>query len=227
MASVEFEKRDEMGLQKFNSATKNEAEARAFYFKFIGNLMFVKMPIAVALVYTLLRFLPGQAERIDAKFEFIRAYDLGWVFVAPALLHLGRTYLMINANGARAEARVERPDQHVYKIMSPNKYADAPYVLMANTGAAGRFNRAQRSAYNTDEVLPLFAVGLVLVAACFGPLALVLGAINVYGRTTFANAYKADQDTRGPGFMAAAASEYLTMALVQWIALKSFIPALP
>ena len=50
----------------------------------------------------------------------------------------------------RAGARVDRPDQHVYKIMSPEAKASSPYVLMSNTGWTGRFNRAQRGAFNTD-----------------------------------------------------------------------------
>ena len=50
----------------------------------------------------------------------------------------------INANGARLPAKLDRPDQHIYQIMAEKgPLANAPYVLMATTGAAGRFNRAQ------------------------------------------------------------------------------------
>eukprot|EP00961_Rhodomonas_salina_P060885 817536-Rhodomonas_salina.1 len=54
-----------------------------------------------------LRFVPGQAEKIDAKFAFIAQHDLGWVFASAVLVLLTRAYLTINSNGARAAARLD------------------------------------------------------------------------------------------------------------------------
>merc|ERR1712023_187063 len=97
-----------------------------------------------------------------------------------------RMVLVINANGARAPARVDRPDQHVYKIMDkdgPNK--DTPYVMMANTGPQGRFNRAQRGVFNTDESMPLYIANSILAGAVFGPFVVLLNILVAYGRITF------------------------------------------
>lgn len=227
MATDEFEKRDEMGLDK-SSPPKTEAEARAGYFRMLGAVIFVQSPILGWVAYFSLRLLPGQAQRMDAKFAFIVQHDLGWVFVAVLAVLLMKTYMAINSNGARAAARLDRPDQHIYKVMSKEKmFSDAPYVLMATTGTAGRFNRAQRAAFNADESLPVFLVSLVLVAAVCGPAAVVTALITLYGRVNFAEAYKEDQDKRSSGFMISVIGEYLTIGLVWVCALKSFIPGLP
>eukprot|EP00438_Fugacium_kawagutii_P019707 Skav215085 [mRNA] locus=scaffold1068:30653:45574:+ [translate_table: standard] len=68
--------------------------------------------------------------------------------------------------------KTETEDQAFWKY-------DAPYVLMANTGAAGRFNRVQRAVFNTDESLPGY----------------------VYGRVSFAVKYKNSLKARGAGFL--------------------------
>ena len=82
-------------------------------------------------------------------------------------LDIGNPFLA----GARAPARVDRPDQHIYKIMaSDGSLKDAPNVLMATTGAAGRFNRAQRAVFNMDETLPLVLANTFLAGAILARL---------------------------------------------------------
>ena len=92
----------------------------------------------------------GMKAAIDEKLALIAAHDLAWIYLAVYIVSLGRDRIALNANASRAGARVDRPDQHVYKIMSPEAKASSPYVLMSNTGWTGRFNRAQRGAFNTD-----------------------------------------------------------------------------
>jgi len=223
----EFSGRDEMGLEK-KSKYRSEEEARAAYFKLVGGLVLFYSPLLSLALYFALRAIPGQAERIDAKFAFISEHDLGWVFVAAFLVFVTRAYLSINANGARAGARLDRPDQHIYKIMTPEKpLCDAPHVLMATTGAAGRFNRAQRGAFNFDESAAWFIIHLVLIAIMFGPLSFVLGSLQMYGRITFANQYKEDQAKRQAGFTISILAEYLSAGLISVCALKAFVPAMP
>ena len=45
-------------------------------------------------------------------------YQLGYVFLAVWIVSYTRTFLAILANSARAAARLDRPDQHVYKVMA-------------------------------------------------------------------------------------------------------------
>lgn len=45
-------------------------------------------------------------------------YQLSYIFLAVWLVGYTRTSLSLLANAARAGARLDRPDQHVYKIMA-------------------------------------------------------------------------------------------------------------
>jgi len=163
----------------------------------------------------------GHFTTLDAKFEFLHKYELGYVFLCVWIMSLARGRLMINANSMRAGARVDRPDQHVYKIMDASAKSDAPYVLMANTGAVGRFNRAQRGIFNTDEAMPLFLVNTILAGAVFGPLVLVLTALAAAGRVTFGLGYTENPSGRGKGFMMSMIGEQWTAGLVLLIAIKA------
>ena len=119
--------------------------------------------------YLILSLLLGYKEILDKKFDFLHEWDLGFVYLCIYIINLGRARIMVNSNAVRAGARVGRPDQHVYKVMDSKASKEAPFVLMANTGWAGKFNRAQRGAFNTDEAIPGYLVNTVLASAVFGP----------------------------------------------------------
>merc|ERR1711924_452964 len=119
-----------------------------------------------------------------------------------------RSSVVCIANGARAPARVDRPDQHVYKVMvQAGTLKDAPYVMMATTGPQGRFNRAQRGVFNMDESGPYLMANIVAASSIFGPLVLVLCILVAYGRVTFARKYKNAAGDRGAGFFPAVIGE--------------------
>jgi len=124
---------------------------------------------------------------------------------------------MVNANATRAGAQVDRPDQHVYEVAD----AKASKVSMASEGAAGKFNRAQRGAFNTDEALPAVLVSTCLAAAVFGPVVVGIVALIVYGRIKFAVLYTESSAKRGAGFMPAVIGENWMHGLVLFTALKA------
>mmetsp|Transcript_25346 Transcript_25346/g.70911 ORF Transcript_25346/g.70911 Transcript_25346/m.70911 type:complete len:234 (-) Transcript_25346:243-944(-) len=221
--------RDLTGLLPASKA-RSEEEERLKYFKMIGGVVTFWAPlIATGLYLVICYFFPGQSALFEAKFAFIRRYDLGWLYCAWYVVSLAKIYVNINANGARAPARLDRPDQHIYQVMAESgPLANAPYVLMARDGAAGRFNRAQRAAFNMDEGMPLFITGLLLQGAVFGMLAFGLAVLYLYGVCRFADGYKVESKERMGGFMFVALPVHLSKALVAVVAFQTLIrPLLP
>eukprot|EP00757_Euglenozoa_sp_SAG-D1_P019549 gene19549-977_t len=228
MDKEEFKHLDERGLRKASSMerTDNEAMERVHYFKLYATITTNVAPLLCLATYALVGWLfPSQAAIQASKIQFITDHQLNWVYACWYVVFLTRMYMAINANGARSAARVDRPDQHCYKIMDPNA-AKQSYILMENTGPVGRFNRAQRAAANMDESLPIFLVGLLLVAAVFGPIALGIATLNVFGRVRMANVYKQDAKKRLAGFVPAMFSEQITSAFVGLVVVKSFFGGL-
>ena len=206
----EFKDRDAQGLmpRKKDGPTDDDtkaAKAATMYMK----LIFVTVPAIQLVLATGTYFLVShfQPETLAAKFRFLHTYDLGYVYLAIYIIGLGRGRLMVNANSARAGARIDRPDQHIYKVMDPNGAKDAPYVLMATTGWAGKFNRAQRALFNTDETMPQTLVTMALGGALFGPAIVCVALLIVYGRVKFALLYTETTGKRGGGFLPAVIGE--------------------
>eukprot|EP00656_Telonema_subtile_P008232 TRINITY_DN13855_c0_g1_i3.p1 TRINITY_DN13855_c0_g1~~TRINITY_DN13855_c0_g1_i3.p1 ORF type:complete len:256 (+),score=58.64 TRINITY_DN13855_c0_g1_i3:168-935(+) len=222
-----FKGRDDQGLMLASAMPRacSEQQERVHYFKLYATITTNLAPLTALSLYWAVRYCsPTQYAAQQIKLEFIYAHNLSWVFACWYVVFLTRLYLAINANGARAPARLDRPDQHVYKIMARSgELSSAPCVLMDNTGAAGRFNRAQRAAANMDESIAVYLSGLLLVAAVFGPVALLLAGANAFGRVKFAHAYKADHRQRLAGFTPSMLSEQVSASLVGLVAVKGVL----
>lgn len=218
----EFANRDASGLQP----EKEDAATEASEMKKYSIMLLLVVPLlgqvfAWSTYFAVTKLSPTQKDVLDKKFAFIQEHDLGYVFLAVWISTLARGMLVVNANAARAGARVDRPDQHVYKIMAASgPLKDAPYVLMAGTGPQGRFNRAHRGMFNTDEALPLYLASLLLVGPVFGPVVPCLALLWGVGRITFGFKYKESSKARGAGFLPAVIAEGWLGGLVLLCAIK-------
>jgi len=198
----EFSRRDASGLTPTfihgaQSSTQAESATRQGLFKKIGVIYFVIAPLlALVLLWGMCKLSPTSSDQYAERMELMRKYDLGWLYAAVYILNLTRTYASINAIGARAAARVDRPDQHAYRIMANpqckdghSKLSDAPYVLMENVGPAGRFNRAQRAAFHFDEGLELLLSTIFLVGVVVPQLVFGLTAVYCVNRKMYTDVY--------------------------------------
>merc|ERR1712032_457350 len=192
------------------------------------KMLLVVMPIVGQVLawttYFCCAKLLGQQEIYDKKFAFAHDYQLGYVYLCIWVIFYTRSAVVCIANGARAPARVERPDQHVYKVMaSSGSLKDAPYVMMANTGPQGRFNRAMRGVFNMDESAPYLMTNIVASGSIFGPVVLILCFLVAYGRVTFTRKYKIATKERSAGFLPAVIGEQWIGSLVLLCAIKSIL----
>ena len=217
----EFEQRDGLGLSRddvLKAPAAAEADKRWDYKKMYARRVVVQCPVLAVALYVAV----AQFYDVEARLALARSMDLGWAFLAWYVVYLARQSVAINAAACRAGARCPRPDQHVYRIAHPD-FNEKPYVMMANAGPQGRFNRAQRAVFNYDEALPLFLSGLLL-NALLGPAALILAVLNASGRRAFARAYTDSLEGRGGGFVRAVAPEHVSAALNLLIAVLIFAP---
>lgn len=216
----EFRERDAQGLKPDMDETPTETAELKKYMTMLLLLMPVIGQVFAWGTYVVFSQMLDQHARYEKRFAVIREYELGYVYLSVWVLVIARAVLVANANGARAPARVERPDQHAYKMMDRTGSSDAPFVLMATTGPQGRFNRAQRAVFNTDELLPLLLAQVVLVGAVFGPIVLGLVLLIACGRITFGFKYKEDLKARVAGFLPSVIGEQWLTGLCLLCAIK-------
>ena len=200
-------------------ATKTEAEARTFYYYLFAKRIVKTLGIAILLYAFSAHLIP--ASPVATKLQFMHTYSLGFVYAAWYILYITRLYAGLNANGARAPTGIDRPDQHAYEVVGGGT------VKMVTEGDAGRFNRAQRGAYNMDETMPIFISGLLLNGAVLGPAVVLIAAMYSYGAVLFCNTYTAG-GSRINGFLYKASAESVSAQLALLIAVKALAgPALP
>ena len=223
-------KRDEKGLIPANAkdTTQKESDQRAKYTKTLTRLHLFIAPTIAFVVYALMsKFIPGQAELFKQKFEFINKYQLQYMYFAFYIFMIPRIYAMINSNATRAPCRLDRPDQHIYKIQAKKtnkQFADAPYVLMDNEGVNGVFNRAQRAAFWLDENLTQMCCLCILTAPVFGPVILILSLLHAYGAIKFVQLYTSEFNARRKVLIMALLPMFIMFGMVSVIAIKSTLP---
>jgi len=220
-----------MGLEIPGSESMNEGQARSKYFKMYGGLLFVYAPLlAFGLMWAARWKFPKMAAIADEHLQFLADHDLGWLYAAWYIVYLARCYHNINSNGARAGARVSRPDQHVYKIhggVNDDKKNDdttsSPYIFLENEGPVGKFNRAQRATFHMDESGAFVVTSMLLAGFVMPKLVYILSACYFLGRLEFANAYTQSLEGRQGKMILYVFPEALMIASVGIIAVQAIV----
>eukprot|EP00667_Euglena_gracilis_P015390 EG_transcript_16011 len=187
--------RDASGLSVKADADNMPLPLLVFYL--LMNLVFLGLGQAAAWAV----YLNLGSGKVEAKLAFLADFELAWLFIAAFVLKTGLVLLNAIAAVWRKEARVNVPDQHVYKVFTPPGQEPLPYVLMAEEGALGCFNRAQRAAQNYVEYLPGM-VGYVLLAGFVFPLPVFVCTVAyVSARILMAVKYIHTRESRLAGFL--------------------------
>ena len=226
--------RDAMGLEISGPNSLNEEQARARYFKMYGGILFVYAPVlAFGLMYAARWKSPKMAGIADDHLQFLADHDLGWLYAAWYIMYLARCYHNINSNGARAGARVGRPNQHVYKVYgnstvdakkkNDDAAASTPYIFLENDGPIGKFNRAQRATFHMDEQGAYVVTSMLLAGFVMPKLVYILSACYFLGRVEFANAYTDSLEGRSSKMILYVFPEAVMIAMVGIAAVQAIL----
>mmetsp|Transcript_28280 Transcript_28280/g.61197 ORF Transcript_28280/g.61197 Transcript_28280/m.61197 type:complete len:205 (+) Transcript_28280:45-659(+) len=139
---------DERGIPLKSDYDKFPMPITLMYPLFTGVFIAIGFGVSTVILST---------QQTEDRLRLIKEFNLGWIYLGVLVLKLGQLVTGINLGQARKASKVNLPDQQAYKVHGTEKYA-----LMDNEGAIGRFNRAQRSLQNYNEVLPMFLIEFAL-----------------------------------------------------------------
>lgn len=157
----------------------------------------IALAVGLGIAYAVYAF--GARDKYDAKIDLLAGYDLGWVYMGLFVIKIFQLFININLGMSRKAAKVNVPDQQVYKVGGDG--APQGYVLMELEGDLGRFNRAQRALQNYIEGLPIFLAFAVFVGFVFPFPAFVLIVLFMASKTAYAVGYTKDAKSRMKGGM--------------------------
>eukprot|EP00667_Euglena_gracilis_P023644 EG_transcript_26794 len=207
--------RDAMGIPTTSDFDKFRMPALLYFF--LMNLVFMGLGQGFAWAI----YFSFGSPAVELRLALLAEYELGWLYLASFLLRAGQSVLTALVVVWRKETKVSVPDQHVYKVFTPPGKDPLPYVLMAEEGALGCFNRAQRAAQNYVEYLPGM-VGSVLLAGFVFPLPVfVCTAVFVVARVLMALQYTQAANGRRLGFGLSTLSSTVIEGLLLLVAGKA------
>mmetsp|Transcript_105207 Transcript_105207/g.327998 ORF Transcript_105207/g.327998 Transcript_105207/m.327998 type:complete len:220 (+) Transcript_105207:59-718(+) len=109
----------------------------------------------------------GAQAKYDRQIDALAAGGLGWIYLSVVAIKVVALCININLGLSRKAAKVNVPDQQVYKVYVPESQSQLGYVMMETEGVLGTFNRAQRAYQNFLEQLPIFLVVMLLAGYAF------------------------------------------------------------
>eukprot|EP00931_Biecheleriopsis_adriatica_P104591 TRINITY_DN79255_c0_g1_i1.p1 TRINITY_DN79255_c0_g1~~TRINITY_DN79255_c0_g1_i1.p1 ORF type:complete len:220 (+),score=49.69 TRINITY_DN79255_c0_g1_i1:44-703(+) len=154
---------------------------------------------AIAVAIGLAVFHYGPTEKYAAKIAILREYDLGWMYLGFFIVKVGGFCINMNLGVARKAAKINVPDQQVYKVHTPDGAPELGYVLMEKEGVLGKFNRAQRAYMNYLEQAPVFVAYFLMGGFVFSFPTFVAGVCFSVARLTSAIGYTHSPNGRMAG----------------------------
>eukprot|EP00658_Telonema_sp_P-2_P026033 TRINITY_DN204_c0_g1_i2.p1 TRINITY_DN204_c0_g1~~TRINITY_DN204_c0_g1_i2.p1 ORF type:complete len:222 (-),score=61.55 TRINITY_DN204_c0_g1_i2:407-1072(-) len=159
--------------------------------------------------------------KADAKIQLLASYELGWIYIGAWVLKVGQLLMNMVLGSARKKAKVNVPDQQVYKVKGAQG-SSLGYVMMEQDGALGAFNRAQRALQNYNEIYTQFAVYFLLAGLVFPFPVFVIGCLFAAFRVFGAVGYTGSADGRMGGNMLS----FATVSVLEGLVLVAGVQAI-
>jgi uncharacterized membrane protein YecN with MAPEG domain len=146
--------------------------------------------------------------------------DFALAFVSIVAVVIAYQLVNVVALQQRFLAKVSPPTQYVYQSVKSDR---SEALILASEGVVGSFNRAQRSAANMRETLPLNVLMLIAATLICPRTATVLAIVYAIARVLNSLGMTAAFSLRFPGFFL---GEVLVPALLRGALLRAAVRAI-
>jgi uncharacterized MAPEG superfamily protein len=138
-----------------------------------------------------------------AKYEanLARLGDFQLIFISLVAVSLAAMVAAVTASHQRYLAHVAIPTQYVYQSVKAATGGPTDAIVLAETGAAGAFNRAQRAYANMRETLPLTLAMFVTLSTVCPRTVLAIALFYAIARVLWVIGYTSHVSMRMTGFL--------------------------
>jgi len=152
-----------------------------------GTVVYIGLSMTNAVIHrTIFRVLGlYNEEMFQKKVDLFLEWELGWILACIMIAKYVWTILNLWQDDLRYRVDIGVPDQYVYELVDDPKREPTykkSYVLMANEGMFGRWNRAQRAAQNYSEHLAYYMTLIVASGFFFPRLTFLWTVYGMIGR---------------------------------------------
>jgi len=152
----------------------------------------------------------------DQKVAALSAGNLQWLYLAVLVMGLVLGFQQVFVAYHRKLARVENPDQYIFKTM----LKDDAYIRLEMDGPVGAFNRAQRGIDNTREDFVVKFISLIFAGYVFPEVSFILAVVVLLARVLFSYGYI--YKSRMTGQMLSMIASIVVNGLLIWTVVLAF-----